>query len=126
MISTFTVLAAADVPGPRNECDVEGLGCQSCWGHYGDSPSDKEQFELCAAPLREKGLVEACRHRQGAGDSVFFCPAGVKPETRVVGGGCGACASAGAAGGAGMVVFLAGMGIAWARRRRTSAPRRSS
>ncbi|MDI3281836.1 MYXO-CTERM sorting domain-containing protein [Polyangium sp. 15x6] len=117
-ISTFTALAAADVAGPRNVCDADGLDCQKCYWHYGREPGDQTEFEQCAGPLREKGLAEACRHKMGAGDEVFFCPAGVKPETRVVGGGCGGCTTAGAAEGAGLFVFAAGLGIALARRRR--------
>ncbi|MDI1428443.1 MYXO-CTERM sorting domain-containing protein [Polyangium sorediatum] len=119
-LSTFTAIAAADVAGPHNVCDVEGLGCQQCYWNYDRDPGDQPNFDRCAGPLREKGLAEACRHKQGAGDVVFFCPAGVKPETRVVGGGCGGCTTAGAAEGAGMLVFAAGLGIAWTRRRRIS------
>lgn len=83
--------AFADAPGPRTVCDVEGLSCESCWQHYGDDPADVEAFKKCSEPLAAKGLTEACRHRQGAGDAVFFCPAGTKVGTTVRGGGCGAC-----------------------------------
>lgn len=90
---TFSSRAAlADVPGPRSECDVEGQGCESCWQHYGESQEDAEAFKKCSEPLVAKGLVEACRHRQGAGDAVYFCPAGTKVGKTVRGGGCGACA----------------------------------
>lgn len=72
-------------------CEAEGLNCETCWQHYGASPDDQAAFEACAAPLRAKGYEEGCRHRQGAGDAVFFCPKGVRPETVVSGGGCASC-----------------------------------
>ena len=61
-------VAVADVPGPRPMCETEGLTCESCWQEYGDGADEKTRFESCAAPLREKGFTEGCRHRQGAGD----------------------------------------------------------
>lgn len=85
-------VAYADIPGPRPECATEGLGCEKCWQHYGEGEDEKAAFEACAAPLREKGFQEGCRHRQGAGDAVFFCPKGVRPETIITGGGgCASC-----------------------------------
>ncbi|MBK8253763.1 MAG: hypothetical protein IPK82_13985 [Polyangiaceae bacterium] len=83
--------ARADVPGPREECEVDGLGCEACWQSYGSGEDDQKAFNECAEKLKAKGLSEACRHRQGAGDSVFFCPAGVNAGKTVKGGGCGAC-----------------------------------
>jgi hypothetical protein len=39
------------------------------------------------------GLIESCSNRQGAGQNVYYCPAGQKVGTKVVGGiGCGGCA----------------------------------
>ncbi|MFO0550623.1 MAG: hypothetical protein U0271_19675 [Polyangiaceae bacterium] len=111
--------ARADAPG-KPRCDAEGKDCESCWEHYG---SDHAEFDACAKPLLEKGLVEACRHNQGAGDQVYFCKEGTKVPLRR---GCGACALD-ADDGLGIAHGLFGAALAAAaiiriraRRRRTS------
>lgn len=119
--STLTSsVVLADVPGPKPQCDVEGLGCEVCWEHYGASEEDKATFESCAKPLRDKGFEEGCRHRQGAGDSVYFCPKGVKPEIQTVGGGCSGCQAAPAGGAFGAIASLA-LALGALRRRRSRA-----
>jgi MYXO-CTERM domain-containing protein len=87
----FGTTAAADVPGPKPRCDAEGRGCTECWRPYGTNPDNQRAFETCRDAAKSKGLVEACHHRQGSGDAVFFCPAGVTVETKIVGGGCAGC-----------------------------------
>jgi MYXO-CTERM domain-containing protein len=115
---TTTSTALADVPGPKPRCDAEGRGCTECWQHYGSSPESEKTFAECRDAATAKGLVEACRHGQGAGDAVFFCPKGVKVETKIVGGGCAGCAvGAGASPGA-LAVIAAGLGALALRRRR--------
>jgi hypothetical protein len=110
--------ARADEPGPRSVCDVTDQRCTPCWEHYGKSAEEAAQFEACAAPLRAKGLVEACRSRQGAGDKVWFCPEGVRVETRVK-GGCGGCALGGEVHAAAIAAIAAACAIAALRRRRS-------
>lgn len=113
--------ALADVPGPREVCDAEDLPCVTCWQHYGSDPRAAEAYASCRDQATAKGLVEGCRHRTGAGDTVFFCPPGAKPElkTRWVGGsGCRGCAMTSEAPGAATAVVLVGLGIAIIRRRR--------
>lgn len=99
--------ALADVPGPRDECEVEGLGCELCWEHYSANEEDSKAFNECAEPKKAKGLVEACRHRSGAGDSVFFCPQGKSVEKVTRGGGCAGCT----VGEGGLSGALAALGI---------------
>src|SRR5690349_16934832 len=91
-VTLIATHAMADVPGPRERCQAEGLGCESCWEHYGQGPEDVARYKACRDPLVAKGFVEGCRERQGAGDTVYFCPPGKKPETKIVGGGCAGCA----------------------------------
>jgi len=110
-------LALADLPGPRQECEAEGMGCETCWQHYGQSPEGAEAFAKCRDPLIARGLVEACRNRQGAGDAVFYCKPGVKVETETRGGGCAGC-TVGAGEASGAVLALAlGIGMLAMRRR---------
>ncbi len=113
-------VAHADVPGPRNVCDVEGLECQACWRSFGGSPEDEAQFSACAQPLRDKGWAEQCSHRQGAGNQVYFCPQGVAPKTVTRGGGCGACeiAAAPSAAVTGLAFGLIAIGVVRRSRRR--------
>ncbi len=118
---SFAHEARADLPGPRPTCETEGLTCETCWEHYGADEQEKAAFESCAAPLREKGLTEGCRHRQGAGDQVFFCANGAKPPivTRGPGGGgCGGCAVGADGDGPTLAMVLAGLAVAGAARRR--------
>ncbi|MBI4954010.1 MAG: hypothetical protein HY908_18450 [Myxococcales bacterium] len=115
--------ALADVPGPRARCEVEGLGCELCWRPYGGGAEAEAAFGKCRDTQGEKGLVEACSHRQGAGDNVYFCPAGTKPELAVRGGCAGCEVGAGARGpsalGLGLGLALAlGLGAWWRRRAR--------
>ncbi len=120
-VSMISGAALADVPGPRSECDAEGLGCETCWEHYGSSSADAAAFKECSEAKKAKGLTEACRHRQGAGDSVFFCPEGKTVKTVTRGGGCAGC-SVGEGGLSGALAALGiGIGLAVFRRRR---PRR--
>lgn len=92
-----------------------------CWQSYGggDAPNPEDPFEKCATPLRQKGWVEACRNRQGAGDNVYFCAAGQKPEI-VTRGGCAGCAAEPAptfgALSTGLLLGLAAAVVAWRRR----------
>lgn len=113
--------AMADLPGPRDECEVPETGCEQCWQHYGNGESEQAAYSQCASAAAAKGLKEACRHRQGAGDAVFFCPEGAsvpKVTKDVGGGGCAGC-SVGSAGGWGGVAALgAAVGLAAWRRRR--------
>jgi MYXO-CTERM domain-containing protein len=114
-------VASADVAGPRELCDVEGLPCESCWQHYGSNPADEAAFTACREALAAKGLFESCRHRQGAGDTIYFCPPGMSAEktTRYVGGGgCAGCATSNDAPGAALAALAVGLGIAAVRRRR--------
>lgn len=83
---TVASAASADLPGPKPRCDVEGHGCTECRRSYGSDPPSQEAFKTCADSAKAKGLVEACAHHQGAGDATFFCPAGTKIKTKVVGG----------------------------------------
>lgn len=115
---TLTSAASADVPGPKPRCDAEGRGCTECWRHYGSSPDDEKAFAECRDAAKAKGLHEACSHRQGAGDAVFFCPEGVKVETKIVGGGCAGCTIEGAAAPGAMALVAAGLGVLALRRRR--------
>lgn len=112
--------ARADVPGPKPVCDASASpACQVCWQSYGGG-GDNPAFDQCAAPLRDKGFVEACRNRQGAGDNVWFCPQGIKMETKVTGGGCAGCAVSDEGAG-GLLALMASMcAIAALRRRRHS------
>lgn len=117
-VSMISGVALADIPGPRDECEVEGLGCETCWEHYGSSPGDAAAFKECSEAKKGKGLREACRHRQGAGDSVFFCPEGKSPEKVTKGGGCAGC-SVGEGGLSGALAALGlGVGLAALRRRK--------
>ncbi|MEZ4302824.1 MAG: hypothetical protein R3B70_48320 [Polyangiaceae bacterium] len=90
-VSLWSAAALADVPGPREVCDMEDKGCEICWQSYGDSPDDVSAFQKCSEPHTARGLVETCRNRQGAGESVYFCPSGTEPKKTTKGGGCGAC-----------------------------------
>ena len=121
-VSLSSGAAAADVPGPRDECDVEGLGCESCWQHYGSGEADEKAFTECADAKKAKGLVEACRHRAGAGDSVFFCPEGKGVEKVTKGGGCAGCAVG--EGGLSGALAAVGIGLAVAAMRRRKAARK--
>lgn len=117
--------ASADVPGPRPVCDAEGLACETCWQSYSDTADDKTRFDECAAPLKAKGYSEGCRHRQGAGDSVFFCAAGAKPEVVTRGGGCGGCALPARDEPLGSGLALAALALTcWSVRRARSRPSR--
>jgi MYXO-CTERM domain-containing protein len=118
-LSLCSRAALADLPGPRDVCDVEGRGCESCWESYRrDDAAEQEAFKKCAEALRAKGLVEACRDRQGAGDAVYFCPAGAKIGTKVVGGGCGACSVGSGEISAVLAAGALGVGLLAMRRRR--------
>jgi hypothetical protein len=110
-------VARADEPGPRPVCDVKDQRCTPCWEHYAKDAEEAARFDACAAPLRTKGLVEACRSRQGAGDKVWFCPEGVKVETKIQ-GGCAGCALGGEAHAAAIAALAAACAIAALRRRR--------
>jgi MYXO-CTERM domain-containing protein len=111
--------ALADIPGPRDECEVEGSGCEMCWEHYGSGESDANAFKECADAKKAKGFSEACRHRQGAGDAVFFCPEGKSVEKVTRGGGCAGC-SVGEGGVTGALAALGiGAALAAVRRRKT-------
>src|ERR1700727_1750607 len=77
--------ALAHVPGPRAECDADGHGCAECWKHYGTEAD--ETFTACEAAAKAKGLVEACRQRQGAGGAIFYCAQRGKGENMNVRGG---------------------------------------
>lgn len=82
--------ARADMPGaPR--CDAEGKGCESCWREY--SQKESEQFVACRDAALQRGLQEACQHRQGAGDAVYYCPSGTVVKRKASGGGCAGCAT---------------------------------
>jgi MYXO-CTERM domain-containing protein len=122
-LSLSSRTALADLPGPRDVCDVEGHGCESCWESYRrDDQAEQEAFKKCTEPLLAKGLVEACRDRQGAGDSVYFCPAGAKIGTKVVGGGCGACSVG--SGEISAVLAAGALGVALLAMRRRKVPRK--
>lgn len=117
--SLFCRAALADVPGPREVCDVdEKQGCETCWQHYGSDPVAEEAFKKCAEPLLAKGFSEACRHRQGAGDEVYYCPAGTEVGKTVRGGGCGACAVGAGEAPVGLGAGLLGIALLAVRRRR--------
>lgn len=124
--------ALADVPGPREECDAdEKAGCEVCWQHYGGAEGEEDPFKKCSDPLVAKGFHEACRHRQGAGDSVYFCPAGVEVHKTIRGGGCGACAAGATESPAPLAAGAAGIGLLGVallgrrrRRSRSTVPRR--
>lgn len=108
--------ARADVPGPKPVCDASvATECKVCWQHYGGG--DNSAFDQCAAPLRDKGFVEACRNRQGAGDNVWFCPQGTKMETKVTGGGCAGCAVSDEGAGGLLALTAAACAVAALRRR---------
>jgi hypothetical protein len=117
--------ARADVPGaPR--CDAEGKGCEACWREYQEK--DSEQFVACRDAALQRGLKEACRHRQGAGDSVYYCPAGTEVKRTSSGGGCAGCATHAPSGDEplawlGVAGALAGL-VARGRRARRRAARR--
>lgn len=112
--------ARADVPGPREVCETEGLACEICWQHYGNGPEDEKTFNDCKAPLLAKGYTEACRNRQGAGDNVAFCAPGVAAQKVTRGGGCGGCAlGAGDASNA-FLGLATGLGILAMRRRKAA------
>ena len=119
-VSMSAGAALADVPGPRDECDVEGLGCESCWESYGKGEEDVKAFSECADPKKAKGLVEACRHRQGAGDSVFFCPEGKNVQKVTVGGGCAGCTVGGEGLSGALAALGIGVGLAAMRRRKAA------
>ncbi len=120
-VSAWGTMASADVPGPKPVCDAEGLECSVCWRSYGarSAPDPSDPFEQCAQPLRDKGWTEACRNRQGAGDNVWFCAPGVKPEVVTRGGGCGGCVVGADAelGGVGLVLALSVGALLVSRRR---------
>jgi hypothetical protein len=109
--------AQADVPGPKPRCDAEGRGCTECWRPYASNPESQKAFKACRDAAKQKGLGDACHHRQGAGDAVFFCPEGVKVETKIVGGGCAGCAIDAAASPGALAAIAAGF-VALALRRR--------
>ena len=121
VLSTLSLarVARADVPGPKETCDVEGRGCTSCWKPYGASPDggDPSAFSTCSADAEAKGLVDACQDNSGAGDNHYFCPKGVSVEKKTA-GGCsirpGACSDATAG-------FLAALCLASLVRRRRKA-----
>lgn len=118
MVSSLSLAGAAraDVAGPRDVCDVEGLGCTTCWEPYGENGgSGTSDFATCSAAATAKGLVDACQDGAGAGDNHYFCPKGVTVNKKTVGGGC----SIGAVP-AGGVTFgvLGGLGLAALLRRR--------
>lgn len=110
--------ALADVPGPREVCETEGMACESCWQPYG-GPEEQAGFEACKAPLAAKGYVEGCRNRQGAGDSVYFCAPGATPEKVTKGGGCGACTVGSTSTTGAFVAMAIGLGLLAARRRKS-------
>lgn len=119
-----TSVARADVPGPRTVCDAENKGCTVCWKSYGGSPDGGSPGDECAKEALAKGLVESCSNRQGAGQNVYYCPAGQKVGTKVV-GGCGGCAMPGAEGqdsqlALGMIAV--GIGVLVSRATRRSRP----
>jgi MYXO-CTERM domain-containing protein len=110
--------ARADLPGPREVCETDGLACETCWQHYGASPENDETFNKCKEPLLAKGYKETCRNRQGAGDNVVFCAPGVTAPKVTKGGGCGGCAiGAGDLSNAALAA-LAGLGALALRRRK--------
>ena len=91
LIAFCAPLAHADVAGPRDVCETEGLQCETCWEHYGDDPGGNEAFNKCKEALTAKGYTESCRNRQGAGDNVVFCAPGTEAHKVTKGGGCGGC-----------------------------------
>lgn len=109
--------ASADVPGPKPHCDAEGHGCAECWRPYAAHPDSQKAFDACQDAAKAKGLVEACGHRQGAGDAVFFCPQGVAVKTKIV-GGCAGCALDASAAPDGLGAMAVGLGVLALRRRR--------
>jgi len=114
---SFASAARADVAGPHDVCDVEGLGCTSCWEPYGGSGGGAgSDYATCAADATSKGLVDACQDGQGAGDNHYFCPKGVTVGKKTVGGGCsiGAVPAGGVTAG-----VLAALGLAALLRRRS-------
>ncbi len=115
--------ARADIPGPREVCETEGLACESCWQHYGTSPEDAAAFDRCKEPLVAKGYTEACRERQGAGDQVYFCAPGATPQRVTKGGGCGGCTVGSGAASNALLGLAAGLALLALRRRK--APRQS-
>ena len=109
--------AAADAPGPRPVCKTEGFACEQCWQHYGGGP-DEATYTSCKDATIAKGLVEACREKQGGGDNVFFCPKGAKVPTRIEYFGCGGCTVGAQPGLGALMVVAAGLAAFVLRRRR--------
>jgi MYXO-CTERM domain-containing protein len=121
-------MASADVPGPRQVCDTEGLTCGSCWDSYGQCPADapasacpeEAEYDKCITAQLAKGYVEACREQQGSGENVYYCPPGTQVQTVTKGGGCGGC-SLGSSTTSGALLALAfGLSLLVARRRERS------
>jgi len=90
-ITLCALPARADVAGPRDVCETEGLPCETCWQHYGDDPGGTESFNKCKEAVIAKGYTETCRNNQGAGDNVVFCAPGTEAHKVTKGGGCGGC-----------------------------------
>ncbi|MFT3768719.1 MAG: MYXO-CTERM sorting domain-containing protein [Minicystis sp.] len=114
----FSPAASADVPGPRPQCDAEGKGCTLCWHDFGGDPERAKAYEECTAAAKARGLVKACDHGERSGVAEYFCPPGVKVETKIVGGGCAGCAMDAGAAPDVLAAAAAGLGILALRRRR--------
>ncbi|APR80602.1 Hypothetical protein A7982_05949 [Minicystis rosea] len=123
-IAIFTTIlalesgASADVAGPWTRCAAEGKGCTTCSQPLATNEPDlKKAFETCQETAKARGFVEACRHRSGAFNEVFFCPQGVKVEEKKTGGCAGCAIDASVAPGSG-ALLAAGLGLLLLRRRR--------
>lgn len=112
--------ARADVPGPREVCETEGLACETCWQHYGSDPDGDAAFAQCKDPLVAKGYTESCRNRQGAGDNVVFCAPGTQAQKVTKGGGCGGCSLGEGAAGNALLGLSLGLALLAARRKRSA------
>ena len=117
-----TAPALGDVPHPRRECVVDGLGCERCMELYNGEPDQNEEFATCKQAAEGRGLVEACRgDRQGIAVPVFFCPKDAHPETKVVGGGCAGCTAGSSGRDVACVIAALGALAILAMRRRSRA-----
>jgi len=87
-------LARADVPGPREVCEDEGLGCTTCTTTPGGDPD----FDKCVSDATAKGLVLACEDGSASVQSSHYCPKGVTVPKSTTGGSSGCAVGSGAAG----------------------------
>jgi hypothetical protein len=111
-------LARADVPGPHEVCNAEGLGCTACTTTPGGADPAEQK---CIDDALAQGLVLACTDGVSVED-VYYCPKGVTVPKSTTGGcsiGSGAAAGNLLAAGA----ALAAVGLLARRARRARAAR---